>query len=117
MWQRDEDFDTSYESLLSLAATLGEVKPRSVPEKVLKALPTAQYRDWMSVDSDERCSICLDDVRVSEGSEWVGTLIVLFLFGQYMLNDPVMKLPDCTHWLHRDCLKVLFDSFFGVCFD
>ena len=76
--QRDEDFDTSYESLLSLAATLGEVKPRSVPEKVLKALPTAQYRDWMSVDSDERCSICLDDVRRVFRSLWVRMLIARF---------------------------------------
>jgi hypothetical protein len=61
--QRDEDFDSSYENLLSLAAALGEAKPRAVPEHVIASLPTAFYKDWMSPESDKRCPICLDDVR------------------------------------------------------
>ncbi|THH18152.1 hypothetical protein EW146_g2788 [Bondarzewia mesenterica] len=82
---RDEDFDTSYESLLSLAATLGEVKPRCTPDNVIASLPTGLYKEWANSDSDHRCPICLDD---------------------YMPNDSVMKLSDCSHWLHKGCLEV-----------
>ena len=64
--QRDEDFDTSYESLLSLAATLGDVKPRCTSESVIASLPTGLYRDWATPDSDARCPICLDDVCASD---------------------------------------------------
>ena len=62
MFQRDEDFDTSYEGLLALAATLGEAKPKATPAHVLAALPTAVYKDWQTPESDSRCPICLDDV-------------------------------------------------------
>jgi hypothetical protein len=60
--QRDEDFDSSYESLLSLASTLGEARPRATPNHVIAALPTGFYKDWQTPDSDQRCPICLDDV-------------------------------------------------------
>lgn len=43
--QRDEDFDTSYESLLSLAATLGDAHPRFTPDDVIASLPTAPYSE------------------------------------------------------------------------
>lgn len=66
--QRDEDFDSSYESLLSLAATLGDAKPRSTSEDVIKALPKGQYKDWKHADSDTRCPICLDDVSAMLGT-------------------------------------------------
>jgi hypothetical protein len=62
-FQRDEDFDESYESLISLAQTLGEAKPRATPESVIAALETGKYKDWRTPDSDQRCPICLDDVR------------------------------------------------------
>lgn len=60
--QRDEDFDESYENLLSLAQTLGDVKPRSTPAEVIEKMEKAQYKDWATADSDQRCPICLDDV-------------------------------------------------------
>jgi hypothetical protein len=62
-YQRDEDFDESYEGLLSLSAALGEVKPKSTPASILSELETAQYKDWATSESDKRCPICLDDVR------------------------------------------------------
>lgn len=62
--QRDEDFDTSYESLLSLAATIGEVRPRHTPDHVIELLPTAMFKEWCNAESDHRCPICLDDVSV-----------------------------------------------------
>ncbi|KAI0047886.1 hypothetical protein FA95DRAFT_1491901, partial [Auriscalpium vulgare] len=82
---RDEDFDSSYDSLLSLAATLGDVRPRSTPDSVVAALPSGVYKDWANSDSDQRCPICLDD---------------------YQESDPVLKLSDCSHWLHKGCLEV-----------
>ncbi|KAF8195672.1 hypothetical protein K438DRAFT_1525290, partial [Mycena galopus ATCC 62051] len=77
---RDEDFDASYENLLSLSSVIGDAKPKSTPEHVLTSLDTASYKDWATTESDQRCPICLDD---------------------YQPSDPVMKLGDCRHWLHK----------------
>ncbi|KAJ7068472.1 hypothetical protein C8F01DRAFT_978487, partial [Mycena amicta] len=79
----DEDFDTSYESLLSLSGLIGDARPKGTSEDVLSGLESAQYRDWATSDSDKRCPICLDD---------------------YQPSDRVMRLGDCRHWLHKDCL-------------
>ncbi|KAG6888401.1 hypothetical protein C0992_008557 [Termitomyces sp. T32_za158] len=57
----DEDWNSDYESLLSLAAQLGEVKPRSTPAEVIDSMETGLYKDWKTADSDHRCPICLDD--------------------------------------------------------
>ncbi|KDR70164.1 hypothetical protein GALMADRAFT_76518, partial [Galerina marginata CBS 339.88] len=83
--QRDEDFDESYESLLTLAQTLGDVKPRSTPSEIIEKMEKGLYKDWATPDSDQRCPICLDD---------------------YEPTDPVLKLNNCSHWLHQDCLNV-----------
>ncbi|THH09442.1 hypothetical protein EW145_g2002 [Phellinidium pouzarii] len=83
-FMRDEDFDTSYESLVALAATLGEAKPRATPAHVISALPTGLYKDWQSPQSDTRCPICLDD---------------------YKDVDPVLKAEPCNHWCHKECLE------------
>jgi hypothetical protein len=64
--QRDEDFDTSYESLLSLAATIGEVRPRHTPDNVINLLPTGTFKEWRNSESDQRCPICLDDVSIRQ---------------------------------------------------
>ncbi|KAA1477937.1 hypothetical protein DENSPDRAFT_787389, partial [Dentipellis sp. KUC8613] len=82
---RDEDFDASYEALISLASTLGDVKPRCTPEHVISSLTTGTYQEWANADSDQRCPICLDD---------------------YTPTDAVTKLSDCPHWLHSECLEV-----------
>lgn len=101
--QRDEDFDESYESLLALATTLGDAKPRATPAHHLAALPTAFYKDWQTPDSDSRCPICLDDV---------GFLHVYsrphidLIFVQYKALDPVLKAEPCDHWCHKECLEV-----------
>jgi hypothetical protein len=83
-YMRDEDFDSSYESLISLSAALGEVKPRATPEHIIASLDTGFYKDWVRADSDKRCPICLDD---------------------YKPLDPVLRLSDCSHWLHKECLE------------
>ena len=112
MTQRDEDFDESYEGLLSLSAALGEVKPKSTPASILSELETAQYKDWATSESDQRCPICLDDVRP----------IVFFFFIdpfnnslllQYQPTDQVLKLNNCSHWLHKDCLQVSLSFLFS----
>ncbi|KII85440.1 hypothetical protein PLICRDRAFT_115823, partial [Plicaturopsis crispa FD-325 SS-3] len=80
----DEDFDSSYEGLLSISAALGEARPRATPDHVIASLPTGFYKDWATPDSDARCPICLDD---------------------YKSLDPLLKLTDCSHWLHKECLE------------
>ncbi|TDL20360.1 hypothetical protein BD410DRAFT_725966, partial [Rickenella mellea] len=80
----DEDFDSSYENLLALAASLGEARPRATPSHVIASLPTAFYKDWQTPDSDCRCPICLDD---------------------YKSLDPVLKVESCSHWFHKECLE------------
>ncbi|TFK97648.1 hypothetical protein BDV98DRAFT_483916, partial [Pterulicium gracile] len=80
----DEDFDGSYENLLSLASTLGDVRSQGTPTSTLDSMPSATVQEWKTDDSDTRCPICLDD---------------------YSPEDTVMKLPDCSHWLHKDCLQ------------
>ncbi|KAJ6598858.1 hypothetical protein DFH09DRAFT_902978 [Mycena vulgaris] len=82
--QRDEDFDGSYETLLSLGGIIGDAKPKATPDDVVSGLETASYKDWATSESDQRCPICLDD---------------------YQASDPVMKLGDCRHWLHKECLE------------
>ncbi|KAL0581283.1 hypothetical protein V5O48_000766 [Marasmius crinis-equi] len=83
-FMRDEDFDSSYETLLSLESALGEVKTRATPDHIIAGLEAAFYKDWATDESDKRCPICLDD---------------------YKSLDQVLKLPDCTHWLHKPCLE------------
>ncbi|KAF8664224.1 hypothetical protein AX16_000787 [Volvariella volvacea WC 439] len=83
-YMRDEDFDESYESLLTLASMLGEVKPKHTPDHVISSLAKGLYREWKTAEADTRCPICLDD---------------------YQPLDSVMKLNDCSHWLHRECLE------------
>ena len=60
--QRDEDFDESYESLISLAAALGDAKPRGAPSEIVEKMEKGKYKDWKTEGSDVRCPICLDDV-------------------------------------------------------
>jgi len=86
---RDEDFDSSYETLLALAASVGDALPRSTPEHVIASMPTGFYKDWAEVDTDTRCPICLDD---------------------YKSLDPVLKMHDCRHWLHKECLETWLRS-------
>ena len=64
--QRDEDLDTSYEGLLQLSGLLGEARPRGISDSVLSSLPSGTYQDWAKPgETEERCPICLDDVRIS----------------------------------------------------
>ena len=107
--QRDEDFDESYEGLLSLSAALGEVKPKSTPASILSELETAQYKDWATSESDQRCPICLDDVRLCILIHKFLLLTPLRL--QYQPTDQVLKLNNCSHWLHKDCLQVSISFF------
>jgi len=81
---RDEDFDDSFENLINLTATMGEVKPKNTPAHVIEGLPSGLYKDWASPGCDQRCPICLDD---------------------YKPTDSILKITDCSHWMHKDCLQ------------
>ncbi|KAG6820021.1 hypothetical protein H0H93_006359 [Arthromyces matolae] len=82
---RDEDWNGDYDTLISLAATLGDVKPRSTSDDVMATLETGLFKEWQTPESDHRCPICLDD---------------------YQADDILLKLADCSHWLHHECLRV-----------
>lgn len=101
--QRDEDFDSSYEGLLALAATLGEVKPRSTPSHMIDALPSGTFKEWQKADSDARCPICLDDVSLGPSFSMSLSLIMSL---QYADSDAVLKCEPCSHWCHKECLQV-----------
>ncbi|TFK50539.1 hypothetical protein OE88DRAFT_1631483, partial [Heliocybe sulcata] len=85
----DQDFDSSYETLLALASSVGDALPRSTPEHVIASMPTGFYKDWADAESETRCPICLDD---------------------YKSLDPVLKMHDCRHWLHKECLETWLRS-------
>lgn len=54
----------SYEGLLSLSSLLGDAKPRGTPDDIIESLPRGTYREWTRPGAtEERCPICLDDVR------------------------------------------------------
>ncbi|KZV89131.1 hypothetical protein EXIGLDRAFT_618511, partial [Exidia glandulosa HHB12029] len=80
----DTAWDGSYENLMRLAAQLGEAKPRGVPASIVAHFPVGAYKDFVEADGDTRCPICLDD---------------------YAQSDQVMRLTECTHWMHRSCLE------------
>jgi E3 ubiquitin-protein ligase RNF38/44 len=80
--QNDDEFDASYESLLTLQDALGEVKPRSTPEAVLRKLKRGKYREWRMEGGGKeeiRCPICLEDVRIT-----------LFFFSGFALKRDVI---------------------------
>ncbi|KAF8496339.1 hypothetical protein JB92DRAFT_2746837, partial [Gautieria morchelliformis] len=81
---RDEDFDASYESLVRLAAVVGDAKPRGTPAHLLAAMPAGFYKDFAVPGCETRCPICLDD---------------------YKDLDPVLRISDCDHWFHKECLQ------------
>ncbi|PCH41923.1 hypothetical protein WOLCODRAFT_72346, partial [Wolfiporia cocos MD-104 SS10] len=84
--QRDEDFDASYEGLLLLTSFIGEGRPRGLPEHIISSLPRGTYREWARPgETEERCPICLED---------------------YQPADPVLKVTECSHWFHYECLEV-----------
>ncbi|KAI9066190.1 hypothetical protein FKP32DRAFT_1610242 [Trametes sanguinea] len=76
--QRDEDFDFSYEGLISLTSILGDVKPRGTPSDVIASLPRGTYSEWARPGAtEERCPICLDD---------------------YEATDACLRIGGCSHW-------------------
>ncbi|KAF9230919.1 hypothetical protein BU15DRAFT_56734, partial [Melanogaster broomeanus] len=81
----DEEFDDSYEGLLSLSNALGEVRSRATPEEMIASLPNGTFKEWEKEDSETRCAICLDD---------------------YEPSDVVAKPMECPHWQHKGCLEV-----------
>ncbi|EFI26638.1 hypothetical protein CC1G_15410 [Coprinopsis cinerea okayama7 len=83
-FMNDDEFDDSYETLLSLTEELGEVRPRRTPANVIDSFTSASYSELANGESDKRCPICLDD---------------------YAPQDPVLKLDRCPHFMHKDCLK------------
>ncbi|KAI0780368.1 hypothetical protein BD413DRAFT_607684 [Trametes elegans] len=84
-YMRDEDFDVSYEGLISLSTVLGDAKPRGTPGDVLASLPRARYSEWADPGAtDDMCPICLDN---------------------YQPADDCLRIPHCSHWFHEGCIQ------------
>lgn len=103
--QHDDDFDDSYEGLLNLAATLGDVKPKSTPAEVLAKLEKGTYREWKASGGDQRCPICLDDVRLLEFLFWDRP-------SNDLHNDSIAMTTDCSSstTAHIGCMMVVCRS-------
>jgi hypothetical protein len=94
--QLDDEFDPSYETLLTLGQIVGPVK-RGCSEGTLDGLPQGTYAEFLAGGSDDNkvlgdngnCAICLED---------------------YKPTDACTKLPRCLHFYHKDCVKVKFPS-------
>lgn len=87
---------------------MGEAKPKHTPEHVIGGLPSGLYKDWATPGCDQRCPICLDDVRslLSRPLYYYSSSQL-----QYKPMDSVLKITDCSHWLHKDCLEVPLFSY------
>lgn len=53
---------------MRLSEVMGDANPKKTSSAILESLEKAEYKDWATADSDERCPICLDDVRMSKFS-------------------------------------------------
>lgn len=121
---RDEDFDDSYEGLLALTSRMGQVRPKGgTPESVLSKLSVGVYSEFKKAkervyvvpngkgkekeEEKERCIICLDDVRACSCVEF---FLWLIFFEQYEDVHQIMKISECAHYGHKDCLEVIFCS-------
>lgn len=82
------DFDTdisemSYEELIQLSETIGEVKSRGLSETIIDNLPVAIYDKGNKGKIDENCVVCMNE---------------------YQLQDKLTVL-DCSHYFHQECLR------------
>lgn len=91
----DDDFDDSYEGLMALSQIVGPVK-RGCSDDTLGGLPNGTYAEFSAGTSENsednkvvgdngNCAICLED---------------------YKQEDMCTKLPRCSHFYHKDCVKV-----------
>ncbi|PVF96975.1 hypothetical protein CPB86DRAFT_858380 [Serendipita vermifera] len=85
----DDEFDDSYEGLMALGQSIGQVK-KGCSKETLNKLPCGKYSEFSSVSNDKavgdngNCAICLED---------------------YKPEDNCLKLPRCSHFYHKDCVK------------
>jgi len=99
--QRDEDFDGSYEGLVSLTQIIGDAKPKSTPSEILEKMEKAQYKDWATADSDKRCPICLDDVRDLLCRHCLGLIFLSSTDQQTLSSNSVIVPTGCTKIVYR----------------
>jgi len=84
----DDDIDVSYEGLLSLAARIGDAKPRNLPSEFKASLPRSVYRDCPDAQIESKCPICLD---------------------KYEEHHDVMGIAECSHYFHANCFETWLD--------
>lgn len=55
-YQDEDEFDDTYEGLLSLAENMGQVKPKGMPTRLMQSI----HSTTCQANSDAICTICLD---------------------------------------------------------
>lgn len=125
----DDDFDTSYESLIRLQERLGDVKPKGVSADRLSALKQFKYKDWPFPPRKE----VVVRVEVTSSSPIATTSAVTMdveeppalarrglekeercsVCLQDYLEDDDCVLGLCSHGFHLDCLSVSFSRCFS----
>ena len=84
----------SYEGLLSLSTLLGDVKPRGTPADIISSLPKGTYGEWVRPGhTEERCPICLDDVRSLSYVCFEFRSLITSDFSSIQLRTPVFVSP------------------------
>jgi len=84
----DDDIDVSYEGLLSLAARIGDAKPKHLPPEFKASLPRGIYKDCPEAQIEQKCPICLE---------------------KYEEHHHVMGVTECAHYFHSKCFETWLD--------
>lgn len=107
--------DVSYEGLLSLAARIGDAKPRNLPSELKETLPRGVYKDCPPAQVESHCAICLEKVRplfFVPRNTFSRPLLPNFTPdpflppSQYDQEHKVMGVSECSHYFHAHCFEV-----------
>jgi hypothetical protein len=74
---------------MALSQSIGQVK-KGCSKETMNKLPSGKYSEFSNasdkvVGDNGNCAICLED---------------------YKPDDGCLKLPRCSHFYHKDCVKV-----------
>ncbi|KAK4700800.1 hypothetical protein P7C70_g5444, partial [Phenoliferia sp. Uapishka_3] len=115
----DDDFDTSYESLIRLQERIGNVKPAAgvSPDK-LSALKTFKYADWPILPSSTAIAsppllvgvvASTSDVTIPKERGLEKEERCPVCLGDYEDTDD-LTLTQCAHFFHSECLSAWFKA-------
>ncbi|KAM0752281.1 hypothetical protein T439DRAFT_324353 [Meredithblackwellia eburnea MCA 4105] len=113
----DDDFDSSYESLIRLSERLGDVKPRGVKQEKLEALTKFKYKDWpfpqqaseaTAVGVASTSAVKMDEDQPALARRGLEKEERCAVCLQDYEDEDEIVLTVCKHGFHNDCLMVCF---------